>query len=170
MQRTFSQLGGVLGLVCIALGLGAIGIAWNGAAGKDYTQGQIPYLISGGGIGLGLIILGAAMIVVENGRRDRMHLETQLREVATSLGRLANALGSAGVGGGNGDGGASSASRQPAGDVVAMGSTSYHRPDCRLARGKDLPTASASVAEAEGLKPCRICTPDSAAVSAGSAR
>jgi hypothetical protein len=145
----------VLGLACVGIGLLAIGVAWNGAAGKDYTQGQIPYLISGGGIGVGLIILGAAMIVVENNRRDRMHLEAQLRELTGTMGRLAAALGS-GAAAGNGSG------PTGAGPMVVLGSSSYHRPDCRLAQGKNLPAVPVSVAEAEGLTPCRICQPEGA--------
>ncbi len=38
----------------VALGGIIIFLAWNGAAGKDYAQGQIPYLISGGVGGLAL--------------------------------------------------------------------------------------------------------------------
>jgi hypothetical protein len=160
-----SQLGGLVGLACIGLGLIAIGVAWNGAAGKDYAQGQIPYLISGGGIGIGLIILGAALIVVENNRRDRMHIETQLRELNHAVGRLANALGSGAIGGGNG-----SPSGPGGGPLVALGSTSYHRADCRLAEGKDLALAPVSVAQAEGLNPCRICRPDELEAASSSTR
>jgi hypothetical protein len=153
----------MLGLFCIGLGLLFIGVAWNGAAGKDYTQGQIPYLISGGGIGVGLIILGAAMILVENNRRDRLVIESQLRELNQTVGRLANALGSGILAAGNGHATATATAPDagaagPA--LVVMGASSYHRPECRLAEGKDLPVAPVAVAAAEGLKPCRICRPD----------
>jgi hypothetical protein len=151
VRRMWSQLGGQLGLGCIAVGILLIGLGWNGAAGVDFTQGQIPYLLSGGALGLGLIVTGAALIVVQNNRRDRVLLETQLRELSQSVGRLANALGSGLVAAGNG---------HPATPFVVLGSTSYHREDCRLAEGKDLPTAPIAVAQAEGLNPCRICRPD----------
>ncbi|MCX7619767.1 MAG: hypothetical protein N2037_02845 [Acidimicrobiales bacterium] len=50
------------------IGLGALGvvvilIAWFGASGTAIVAEQIPYLISGGLLGLGLIIAGGALFV-----------------------------------------------------------------------------------------------------------
>ncbi|MBV9410535.1 MAG: hypothetical protein JO148_02980 [Acidimicrobiia bacterium] len=149
MRRTWARLGGQLGLGFIAAGLLIIGLAWNGAASIDFVSGQVPYLLSGGALGLGLIVLGAAMIVVQNSRRDRSLIEGQLKELNTAIGRLANAVGGGGPGGHNGG----------TGPRVVMGRSSYHRPDCRLAQGKKLPTATIEAAEEEGLTPCRICKP-----------
>src|SRR3954469_24318065 len=83
LRSRWRGLGGKLGMGFAALGFFLIVVAWNGAAGVDYTQGQMPYLISGGIAGLGLIILGAALIVVESNRRDRVALEQRLEEMAT---------------------------------------------------------------------------------------
>jgi hypothetical protein len=158
MKQTWSRLGGQLGLGCAAVGLLFIGLAWNGAASVDFVQGQVPYLLSGGAFGLALVVLGAALVIVQNSRRDRALLQAQLEDLNRSLGRLATALGST-----NGNG--SGAIKAPGEDVV-MGRTSYHRPDCRLVEGKDLPTGSVAMAEAESLAPCRICRPaDLAAVT-----
>jgi hypothetical protein len=148
MRRTWARLGGQIGLGCIAVGLLIIGLAWNGAASVDFVSGQIPYLLSGGALGLGLIVLGSAMLIVQNSRRDRSLIEAQLKELNTAIARLANAVGGGGPGGQNG------------GPTVVLGRSSYHRPDCRLAKGKDLPAATVEAAEADGLSPCRICTPD----------
>jgi hypothetical protein len=148
MRRTWARLGGQLGLGCIAAGLLVIGLAWNGAASVDFVSGQVPYLLSGGAVGLGLIVLGAALLIVQNSRHDRSLIEAQLKELNTAISRLANAVGGGGPGGHNGA------------SQVVMGRSSYHRPDCRLAQGKDLPVATIEAAEEEGLAPCRICTPD----------
>jgi hypothetical protein len=150
MRRTWARLGGQLGLGLIAAGLLFIGLAWNGAASVDFVSGQIPYLLSGGALGLGLIVMGAAMIIVQNSRKDRSIIEAQLKELNTAIGRLANAVGGGGAGGHNGGGG----------PKVVMGRSSYHRADCRLAQGKDLPLATIEAAEEEGLSPCRICNPN----------
>jgi hypothetical protein len=150
MRRTWARLGGQLGLGCIAAGLLVIGLAWNGAAGVDFVSGQVPYLLSGGALGLGLIVLGAAMVVVQNSRHDRSLIEAQLKELNTAIARLANAVGGGGPGGHNGGGG----------PQVVLGRSSYHRPECRLAQGKDLPVSTIEAAEEEGLSPCRICQPD----------
>ena len=150
MRQTWARLGGQLGLGFVAVGLLVIGLAWNGAASVDFVSGQVPYLLSGGALGLGLIILGAAMVIVQNSRRDRAIVEAQLREMNTALGRLANAIGAGGAGGQNGG----------RGPQVVLGRSSYHRPGCRLAKGKDLAASTIDAAEAEGLSPCRICQPD----------
>jgi hypothetical protein len=149
MRRTWARLGGQLGLGFIAAGLLVIGLAWNGAASVDFVSGQVPYLLSGGALGLGLIVLGAAMIIVQNSRRDRSLIEAQLKELNAAIARLANAVGGGGAGAHNGGG-----------LRVVLGRSSYHRTDCRLAQGKDLPLATIEAAEEEGLSPCRICNPD----------
>jgi len=46
------------------------------------------------------------------------------------------------------------------GERVALGRSSFHRVDCRLAAGKDLPLSTVNAAIAEGLTPCRVCHPE----------
>src|SRR5205823_4847293 len=132
-----------------------IGVAWNGAAGIDFVSGQIPYLLSGGALGLALVAMGVGLLVVQSNRKDRALLEAQLKELSDSVARLANALGA---------GGATNGSARPAAalaeGMVLVGASSYHRPDCKLAAGKPLPAMPQEAAEAEGLTPCRICVPD----------
>ncbi|HEV7887950.1 MAG TPA: hypothetical protein VGO92_10350 [Acidimicrobiales bacterium] len=160
MKRTWGKLGGQLGLGCCAIGLLAIGLAWNGAAGIDFVSGQIPYLLSGGAFGLALVVIGMGLVAVQNSRRDRAILQNQLSELSTAVNRLANAVGAGGAGtnGGGASYGAPAAQAVAPGMVV-VGSTSFHRPDCRLAQGKNLGVMPVEAAEAEGLSPCRICNP-----------
>ena len=154
MKRTWAKLGGQLGLGAVALGLLAIGLGWNGAAGIDFVSGQIPYLLSGAALGLALVILGMGLVVVQNSRRDRAILEAQLGELTSAVHRLANAVG-AGVGAGT------NGSPVVGPGMVVVGASSYHRPDCRLAQGKHLNAMPLEAAQAEGLDACRICDPDS---------
>jgi hypothetical protein len=57
-----------LGIGMALLGFGLIGLAWNGAAELDFIQGQLPYALSGGLGGLGLIIGGMAVLGVQTQR------------------------------------------------------------------------------------------------------
>ena len=164
MKRSYAKLGGQLGLGCVALGLIFIGLGWNGAAGVDFASGQIPYLLSGGALGLALVVVGVGLIVVQNSRRDRSLLEAQLRELNTSISRLTAALG----GGGALNGERQVAAGRPR-DAVVLGRSSFHRPECRLVQGKDLPEAAADAAMAQGLSPCRICRPVDEAEAAAAA-
>ena len=70
----------------VALGFVLIFFGWNGAAGKDYTQGQIPYLISGGIAGLALVLCGLAVVVVQAVRRESVLLASKLDRLAEALG------------------------------------------------------------------------------------
>jgi len=151
-------LGGGLGLIIVALGLLAIGIGWNGMAGAggqinhvSDLRAQLPWLLSGGLLGLALVVLGGAMMIVHNARIDRSRLEAKLDDLVNVMARSAM----------------SAAPAYPSGPMstdglFAAGGASYHEPNCRLVEGRDdiaLMTAD-EVAE-RGLRPCRVCKPAS---------
>lgn len=140
-------------LAFIAAGFVAIVKAWDGAASVDFAQGQIPYLLSGGAAGLGLIVIGVALMIFEMGRRDRVHLDQRL----DALTRAIEEMGSARRNGSSPHVRAAEAGRD---GLVVAGATSYHRPDCRLVTGKDdQEFISPGEAEERGLAPCRVCSP-----------
>jgi len=49
------------GLVIAIAGFAVIGVGWWGASGTKYTYQEIPYVISGGIVGVSLVIVGAAL-------------------------------------------------------------------------------------------------------------
>jgi hypothetical protein len=147
---SFGALGGKAGLALAGVGLLAIGIGWNGAAGQLSLLGQLPYLISGGLIGLALVTLGAAMLVVQSAREDRALLEAKLDQLVEALG----------------ESGSGRVKADAPGDVsglVVAGTASYHVPGCRLVDGRE-ETSYLTPAEAagKGLKACRVCQPEQA--------
>src|SRR5437016_2679317 len=54
----------ILGIVLIVGGMIALGFGWAGSARRSCVDCQIPYLISGGAVGLGLIVIGSVLFVV----------------------------------------------------------------------------------------------------------
>jgi len=147
----FGKFGGKAGLLLAGIGLIVIGVGWNGAAGQLTLLGQIPYIISGGLIGLSLVILGAAMLVVQGAREDRARLEAKLDLLADAM--------HAGVGAARiGD-----TAPQDASGLVIAGTASYHVPSCRLVDGREETSfLTPAEARANDLKPCRVCQPDEA--------
>src|SRR3954468_7755779 len=161
------SFGGKLALLIIGLGLLAIGIGWNGAAGGGGqvpikqadgttikitdTRAQFPWLLSGGFLGLGLIVVGSALLVTQSNRADRARLEAKLDEVVDALSGPARR----------------SAIPADVSGLVAAGSTSYHRPDCRMVDGRD-DTEFLTPEEAvdRGLSACRICVPNAFEIEA----
>ena len=147
-------LGGGVGLIVIAVGLLVIGIGWNGMAGGGgevhgvpSLNAQLPWLVSGGVLGLALVIFGAALVVVHNARTDRARLESKLDDLIDTVARSGNGV----------------HAPQSVADLFVAGGASYHRSDCRLAQGRtDATYVTAAEAAARELRPCRVCRPDDA--------
>ena len=164
MKGFWGRLGGQLGIGFCVVGFVVIFLGWNGAAGKDRIPSQFPFLISGGVVGLAIILIGVGVMVIQSQRSDRAALESALVEIRRAVELLA-AAGSAGNGqvaarestAGPGPEAATETATEVVREVVA-GPTAYHRPDCRLLAGREaLPTMTVEAARAQGLSPCRVC-------------
>ena len=159
-----ASFGGGFGLLVIAIGLLVIGIGWNGMAGGGgevngvpNLNAQLPWLISGGILGLALVVFGAAMIVVHNARTDRARLEAKLDELVqvVSRGSAMTAYPSERT--------TAPASRSTAAGTFIAGASAFHDPGCRLVQGRDDVTYVTTVEAADqNLKPCRVCKPATA--------
>jgi hypothetical protein len=151
MKLNWRQLGGQSGIGLAVLGFLLLFLGWNGAASFDRVPAQIPYLISGGLAGLSVVVLGAALLVINAQRQDRAAMLSALAEIREAVERLAMSSGGAG-------GGATDLTRALADGLVVAGPSSYHRPDCKLLAGRGvLPTVTVEAAQERGLAPCRAC-------------
>lgn len=137
------RYGRILGLTFLLAGFVAIGLGWNGMAREACADCQLPFLLSGGAAGLGLILLGATLIVAAQLRDERLKLAQTLREVGTAVSKAVTSGGAAAPG-----------------ELVVAGKSTYHRPGCRLVEGKtDVDLVSVEVAKLNGLSACRVCSP-----------
>lgn len=152
----------VAGGILVPLGFVLILLGWSGASHTVNLYEQIPYSISGGMLGLGLIFAGGFCYfaywltqLVYATRRDandtRIILE-RIEELMTANAAMSSA------------GAAPSAAKATAGTdakpfLATATGTMYHRPDCPSVAGRDgLRRVDGTEA---GLSPCRICQPDS---------
>jgi len=159
-----AAFGGGFGLLVVAIGLVLIGVGWNGMAGGGgevngvpNLNAQLPWLISGGILGLALVVFGAAMVVVHNARSDRARLEAKLDELVSAVGRggLAAPVPYPTAS-------ASATAAAPVG-VFLAGSSTYHQPSCRLVQGRsDVTPVGSEDAAARELRACRVCKPATA--------
>ncbi|WP_300551367.1 hypothetical protein [uncultured Nocardioides sp.] len=145
------RLGGQLGVGLTLVGFLVIFFGWNGAAAADYVPAQLPYLLSAGAAGLGLVVVGAAMIVVQSQRADRVRLEQALERVALAAERGPAAVPQTGQHAGLPGG---------LGNFVVTGRLSYHRVECDLHEARAEATL-VPLHEVIGgtLTPCRVCNP-----------
>jgi hypothetical protein len=141
------------------LGLVAIIVGWLGAANTGFEFEQIPYLISGGLLGLALCFLGGFVYFAYWITRLVRESRTQSDRAAEILDQIVHSL--------NGSGpqyATSARKRSPrpiaggAGEFVATkAGTFFHVPSCSAVEGRSgLRKVSA---QTRGLEPCRICDP-----------
>ena len=137
------RYGRIVGLVFCFIGFVVIGFGWNGMAKVACPDCQLPYLLSAGATGIGLIIVGIGLLIASQIRDERMKLGEQLREVGATVGKsVAATAGPAGT------------------EQVVVGKSTYHRPTCRLVEGKaEVELVSVDVARLRRLSPCRVCDP-----------
>jgi hypothetical protein len=135
------------GAILLPLGLIIILIAWYGAAHARVPQQQIPYMVSGGFIGLGLMIAGGLMFWAHWLYRIYDQADVHHRELLDAISKL------------NGGGASGAPAVDAATDLVATRSgTNFHRPDCTVVAGR-AGVRRVSPAQAKKMQPCRICEP-----------
>lgn len=145
-ERTLMVAAGIvapLGLLFVLLG-------WYGASRTPNDFEQIPYLISGGLFGLGLVFLGAffyfAHWLTELVKESRAGSAALLEAVARLQETIADGNARSGHAAGDGDV-----------ELVATAQGAMaHRIDCAVVVGKD---DLRHVTEADGLAPCKMCDP-----------
>lgn len=79
------QLTRVIGLLFAMAGFAAIGVGWNGMASVSCVDCQLPYLLSGGAAGLGLILVGVGLLVVAQVRAERIRVVRHVDAVRAAV-------------------------------------------------------------------------------------
>ena len=149
---TVAQIMSFLAALMLPAGIVVVLLGWWGAAHTPFVFEQIPYLISGGLLGIGLLMAGGLLYLgswlarlAEQQRKEGEELRGVIVALRNEIERLPTALGS------------SSAAATAAGAYVATKTgTMLHRPDCSVVADRsDLRQVGAD----DGLTPCKICQP-----------
>lgn len=90
--RPLSPVPTWIGIAVAAIGFVLVMVAWGQTAGETNVALQVPYLISGGMVGLGLIMVGVTVVNVAAKRRDALLREQQTQLLASALIELSAAL------------------------------------------------------------------------------
>lgn len=153
-ERILMVLGGILA----PLGIIVVILGWYGAAHTPYTFEQLPYMISGGLLGVSLVFLGSffyfAHWITELVKEHR----SQSSAIVEALQRLQDELGfQAGADRATAASSNGSSSTTSTAVLVATARGSMaHRPDCVIVAGK--PNLR-SVTPEDGLVACKLCDP-----------
>jgi hypothetical protein len=138
-----------IGWVLAGLGALALFLGWYGVSGQSLTAKQLPYLVSGGLTGIGLVVIAAVFLATDDVRRQLGRLDEIERKVDDLYALLVAAPATE-----------PAATTTTDGYVALPTGTSYHRPTCALVAGKANAVAVDDTAiSSRGLKPCRVCDP-----------
>jgi len=135
----------------LAAGVVFVILGWYGAAHTNILTEQIPYLISGGLLGLGLIIVAGVMAA---GAAQERSNEEFRREIAQAL---------AAMGSGAPDRGVQSDAFSMNGHhvYVVPGGRSYHVAGCPILEGKEgVKELEPAQAASSGYAACKLCGGD----------
>ena len=145
----------VVGGALMPLGLVSIFVAWYGVAHSHYEYDQITYIVSGGVLGVGLILLGGFLYFGAWLAKTASDQKESNRRLADSLLVLADVVSrSSAPAAGTATATAVDAGAVP---VLAGGGSTVHRRDCALiAHRADLRTLTGAES---GLGTCRVCRP-----------
>ena len=146
----------IIGGVALFGGLAAIIIGWVGASHTPNVFEQIPYMISGGLLGLGLIFIGGSFYfsywltrMVQENRESRQEAQKVYRTMNEMVELLAAALREDDEEPGTANGELKV--------VATPGGTMFHREDCPIVADRtDVQRVSPTD---PGLEPCKMCNP-----------
>jgi hypothetical protein len=153
---TLDRILAFLALLMLPAGLGAIILGWLGAANTPFLFEQVPYMISGGLLGMGLMLMGGLLYVgswlarlAEQSRDEadkvRELIDVLRADLAATPGRAVDAVARREAG-------------LPALLVATPTGTMFHRPDCSVVSNRDDLHEVDPEAETN-MSPCKICEP-----------
>lgn len=85
MSTQRSNVPTFVGLGLAVVGFLVIGVAWDGAARQNWVPAQFPYLISGGIAGLGLIIVGVTVVIIQVMRNSALDRTAELERLTARV-------------------------------------------------------------------------------------
>ena len=154
------------GSILIPVGVASIILAWYGAAHARVDQQQIPYMVSGGFLGLGAIVAGALLYWAHWLYRIYDQADLQHHQLMRSQAELRDAIlgSSSGVGADrnlNGSAAVTGGGRVQARSafVATASGTNFHRPDCPIVARRPSGLREVGGRDIDRLQPCRICDP-----------
>lgn len=151
-----------LGYILIALGAILLLAGYLGVSREVIVARQIPYIVSGGLLGLAAITLGGRLLLIQDLRRDsgrldrlekailELHQVLLYRPDAPSPALAAQTASTT----------ANPNGVQPSKLTVLPGGESFHRPDCPVVGDKPAGrSVTLETAQRKGLRACPLCQP-----------
>jgi hypothetical protein len=149
----------LVGVVLTPLGVLFLILGWYGAAHASYVQQQIPYVESGGFIGLGCLILGGLLYWAHWLYRIYDQADLHHAELIRQQNELIRALLAGGSAGAVPAVDGTSVPDAATAFVATPSGSSFHKPDCPIVADRLPSLRTISKDETSSMKPCRVCEP-----------
>lgn len=142
----------VIGWILVAVGAVMIVLGYLGVAHQVLVAKQIPYLVSGGILGVAVLAVGVMFVATEQMRFDADRID-RLERLVDDLHQVLLSRPDAPT--------AVVAAPQSAAALVALpDGERYHTDGCRVVQGKSqLQTVTARAIQRRSLSPCPLCEP-----------
>lgn len=147
----------IAGSILLPLGIAVIILGWHGAAYGNVDQKQIPYLISGGILGLAIVVVGCFFYWAHWLYRIYDQADLHHQEMIREQREMIQALVGSGFQPRHLNGEASHGDGR--GYLVTPTGTNFHTPGCPLIANRMGNTRTISEEEAREMRPCRVCEP-----------
>src|SRR4029079_12875110 len=140
----------VWGWVCVGIGVILIIVGYLGVSREALVAKQLPYLISGGILGVAFVGFGGMLIGTEDMKRAQERID-RLEDLVEDLHTALLSRPDAPALSSNGSGSSAREATQSSELVALSSGQSYHRADCSMVQGKSgVKSVTASTAQRQG--------------------
>lgn len=144
----------VAALAIIPLGITALVLGWFGVASTGHVFLQLPYLVSGGLVGVSLLLLGGMLYLASWVSRTSAIQRCQNEQIIRSLEALRQTVA---LGATTAPGAAPTANGAQRTFVATPRGSMFHRPECTVVT--DRSDVRVVAADAADMRPCGMCDP-----------
>ena len=156
--RRIDQVMELAAIAMFPLGLTALLMGWFGVASNGHVFLQLPYLISGGLLGVSLLVVGGLLYLASWVSRTSAAQRRQNDQLLAAVTSLQRTIAASSVASARGDV-STAINGSSGGQFLATPSGSmFHRPDCAVVTGRE-DVHPVPREDAEAMKPCGMCDP-----------
>jgi len=149
--RRIDRMMEIASLALLPVGLTALVLGWVGVSSHGHVFLQLPYVVSGGFLGVALVILSGLLYLASWISRTSAIQRRQNDAILDALQSLQRTIAAVGTGG------AHSSNGHGTRFVATPSGSMFHRPDCSVVTSRD--DVREVDPDAKGMRPCGMCEP-----------
>lgn len=156
--RRIDQVMEITAIAMFPLGVTALLLGWFGVASNGHVFLQLPYLVSGGLLGVSLLVVGGMLYLASWVSRTSAVQRRQNEQMLEAMATLQRTLAASSVAAAQGD--ATGAVNGAASEhfLATPRGSMFHRPDCAVVTGRE-DVRAVDPEDTDRMQPCGMCDP-----------